>query len=29
MATATATATKKKIKFLPMDDRVLIEPMYA
>ena len=23
---ATATATKKKIKFRPMDDRVLVEP---
>jgi chaperonin GroES len=29
MATATATATKKKIKFRPMDDRVLIEPLEA
>ena len=26
---ATATATKKKIKFRPMDDRVLIEPREA
>ena len=26
---ATATATKKKIKFRPMDDRVLIEPCDA
>ena len=24
---ATATATKKKIKFRPMDDRVLLDPM--
>ncbi len=24
---ATATATKKKIKFRPMDDRVLVEPI--
>jgi chaperonin GroES len=29
MATATATLTKKKIKFRPMDDRVLIEPSEA
>ncbi len=29
MATATATATKKRIKFRPMDDRVLIEPLEA
>ncbi len=26
---ATATATKKKIKFRPMDDRVLLEPLEA
>ena len=26
---ATATATKKKIKFRPMDDRVLLEPCEA
>ena len=26
---ATATATKKKIKFRPMDDRVLVEPSEA
>lgn len=26
---ATATATKKKIKFRPMDDRVLLEPVEA
>ena len=26
---ATATATKKKIKFRPMDDRILIEPCQA
>lgn len=26
---ATATATKKKIKFRPMDDRVLVEPVEA
>jgi chaperonin GroES len=26
---ATATATKKKIKFRPMDDRVLVEPIEA
>jgi chaperonin GroES len=26
---ATATATKKKIKFRPMDDRILIEPREA
>ena len=26
---ATATATKKKIKFRPMDDRVLVEPREA
>lgn len=26
---ATATATKKKIKFRPMDDRILIEPCEA
>ena len=26
---ATATATKKKIKFRPMDDRVLVEPCEA
>jgi chaperonin GroES len=26
---ATATATKKKIKFRPMDDRVLAEPIEA
>ena len=26
---ATATATKKKIKFRPMDDRVLVEPCAA
>jgi len=29
MATATATATKKKLKFRPMDDRVLVEPHEA
>ena len=29
MATATATATKKRIKFRPTDDRVLIEPLEA
>ena len=29
MATATATPTRKKIKFRPMDDRVLIEPCEA
>ncbi|MBI4717060.1 MAG: co-chaperone GroES [Planctomycetes bacterium] len=29
MATATATPTKKKIKFRPMDDRVLVEPSEA
>jgi len=29
MATATATATKRKIKFRPTDDRVLIEPLEA
>lgn len=29
MATATATPTKKKIKFRPMDDRILIEPRQA
>jgi len=29
MATATATATRKKIQFRPMDDRVLIEPLEA
>ena len=26
---ATATASKKKIKFRPMDDRILIEPSQA
>lgn len=26
---ATATATKKKIKFRPMDDRALVEPVEA
>ncbi len=26
---ATATATKKKIKFRPLDDRVLVEPIEA
>jgi chaperonin GroES len=26
---ATATATKKKIQFRPMDDRVLVEPVEA
>ena len=26
---ATATATKKKIKFRPMDDRILVEPCEA
>lgn len=26
---ATATATKKKIKFRPMDDRILVEPCQA
>lgn len=26
---ATATATKKKIKFQPLDDRVLLEPIEA
>ena len=26
---ATATATKKKIKFRPLDDRVLVEPLEA
>ncbi len=26
---ATATATKKKVKFRPMDDRVLVEPVDA
>lgn len=26
---ATATATKKKIKFHPLDDRVLVEPIDA
>ena len=29
MATATATAAKTKIKFRPMDDRVLIQPLEA
>ena len=29
MATATATPTRKKIKFRPMDDRVLIQPSEA
>ena len=29
MATATATQTKKKIKFQPTEDRVLIEPHEA
>ncbi len=29
MATATATPTKKKIKFQPIEDRVLIEPHEA
>jgi chaperonin GroES len=29
MATATATATKKRIKFRPTEDRVLIEPLEA
>lgn len=29
MATATATPMKKKIKFRPMDDRVLLEPCEA
>lgn len=28
-ATATATAPKKKVKFRPMDDRVLVEPCEA
>jgi chaperonin GroES len=26
---ATATATKKKIKFRPLDDRILVEPLEA
>ena len=29
MATATSSATKKKIKFRPMDDRILVEPCEA
>lgn len=29
MATATATKSKTKIKFRPMDDRILIEPVEA
>ena len=29
MATATAPQTKKKLKFRPMDDRILIEPREA
>ena len=29
MATATATPTKKKVKFRPIEDRVLIEPVEA
>jgi chaperonin GroES len=29
LAMATATATKKKIKFRPMDDRLLVEPCVA
>jgi chaperonin GroES len=29
MATATATPTKKKIAFRPMDDRILVEPHEA
>ncbi|MEK6674165.1 MAG: co-chaperone GroES [Planctomycetota bacterium] len=29
MATATATPTKKKLKFRPTDDRILIEPCEA
>jgi chaperonin GroES len=29
MATATMTATKKKVKFRPIEDRVLIEPIEA
>ncbi len=29
MATATSSATKKKIKFRPTDDRVLVEPCEA
>lgn len=29
MATATATKTSKKLKFRPMDDRMLIEPNEA
>ena len=29
MATATATASKKKLKFRPTDDRILVEPNEA
>lgn len=29
MATATASSTKKKVAFRPMEDRVLIEPLEA
>ena len=29
MATATKSATSKKIKFRPMDDRILVEPSEA
>ena len=29
MATATATKTKKNVKFRPMDDRVLVDPLEA
>jgi len=29
MATATATKTKKNVKFRPMDDRVLVAPLEA
>jgi len=29
MATATATKSKKSVKFRPMDDRVLVDPLEA